>query len=187
MDSLDQEGPSYAPPPLPEGWIAQWDGMSRKYYFVQLSTGASQWETPTHAAPMGPMVRQQQQAQAAAVQNSQNGPNGQMMPQPAHRAMKRSSSLRPTPPIASQGNAELPTKRIKGICVSYTISEDMSGDRENKILSRISDMKRGSREVKLRERGSHEDRWSLKHQREAVGDANGASDLTFTFPRKLLV
>lgn len=49
-----QEGPSYAPPPLPEGWIAQWDGMSRKYYFVQLSTGASQWETPTHPAPTGP-------------------------------------------------------------------------------------------------------------------------------------
>jgi hypothetical protein len=49
-----QEGPSFAPPPLPEGWIAQWDGMSKKYYFVQLSTGASQWDTPTHAAPTGP-------------------------------------------------------------------------------------------------------------------------------------
>jgi hypothetical protein len=50
-----QEGPSFAPPPLPEGWIAQWDGMSKKYYFVQLSTGASQWDTPTHAAPTGPI------------------------------------------------------------------------------------------------------------------------------------
>ncbi|KAF4637527.1 hypothetical protein G7Y89_g562 [Cudoniella acicularis] len=49
-----QEGPSYAPPPLPGGWIAQWDGHSKKYYFVQLSTGASQWETPTQAAPTGP-------------------------------------------------------------------------------------------------------------------------------------
>lgn len=49
-----QEGPSFAPPHLPEGWIAQWDGMSKKYYFVQLSTGASQWETPTVAAPTGP-------------------------------------------------------------------------------------------------------------------------------------
>ena len=28
--------------------------MSKKYYFVQLSTGASQWETPTHPAPTGP-------------------------------------------------------------------------------------------------------------------------------------
>jgi hypothetical protein len=54
MNRPGQEGPSYAPPPLPEGWIAQWDGISRKYYFVQLSTGASQWETPTHAAPTGP-------------------------------------------------------------------------------------------------------------------------------------
>ena len=28
--------------------------MSRKYYFVQLSTGASQWDLPTAAAPTGP-------------------------------------------------------------------------------------------------------------------------------------
>jgi len=28
--------------------------MGRKYYFVQLSTGASQWETPTQPAPTGP-------------------------------------------------------------------------------------------------------------------------------------
>jgi hypothetical protein len=49
-----QEGPSFGPPPLPEGWIAQWDGMGRKYYFVQLATGTSQWETPTQPAPTGP-------------------------------------------------------------------------------------------------------------------------------------
>lgn len=54
MNRPGQDGPSYAPPPLPEGWIAQWDGMSRKYYFVQLSTGASQWEIPSHPAPTGP-------------------------------------------------------------------------------------------------------------------------------------
>jgi hypothetical protein len=53
-DRPGQEGPSFGPPSLPEGWIAQWDGMGRKYYFVQLSTGASQWETPTQAAPTGP-------------------------------------------------------------------------------------------------------------------------------------
>lgn len=28
--------------------------MSKKYYFVQLSTGASQWDTPTQPAPTGP-------------------------------------------------------------------------------------------------------------------------------------
>lgn len=47
------DGPTFAPPPLPPGWIAQWDSSSKKYYFVQLSTGVSQWETPTDAAPTG--------------------------------------------------------------------------------------------------------------------------------------
>ncbi|KAJ8129517.1 hypothetical protein O1611_g4115 [Lasiodiplodia mahajangana] len=47
------EGPTFEPPHLPPGWIAQWDGSSRKYYYVQLSTGVSQWETPTDAAPGG--------------------------------------------------------------------------------------------------------------------------------------
>ena len=47
------EGPTFAPPHLPFGWIAQWDGNSKKYYFVQLATGVSQWETPTQAAPGG--------------------------------------------------------------------------------------------------------------------------------------
>lgn len=28
--------------------------MSRKYYYVQLSSGVSQWETPTQAAPTVP-------------------------------------------------------------------------------------------------------------------------------------
>jgi hypothetical protein len=46
-----QEGPSEAPPRLPEGWIAQWDGHSRKYYYVQLATGVSTWELPTEPAP----------------------------------------------------------------------------------------------------------------------------------------
>jgi hypothetical protein len=47
------DGPTFAPPPLPPGWIAQWDGATKKYYFVQLATGVSQWETPTDAAPIG--------------------------------------------------------------------------------------------------------------------------------------
>ncbi|KAI1460969.1 hypothetical protein F4805DRAFT_454417 [Annulohypoxylon moriforme] len=45
------EGPTFEPPQLPPGWIAQWDGASKKYYYVQLSTGVSQWDTPTQAAP----------------------------------------------------------------------------------------------------------------------------------------
>ncbi|RYP54095.1 hypothetical protein DL768_001097 [Monosporascus sp. mg162] len=47
------DGPTFAPPQLPSGWIAQWDGNSKKYYFVQLSTGVSQWDIPTQAAPGG--------------------------------------------------------------------------------------------------------------------------------------
>lgn len=47
------EGPTQAPPHLPPGWIAQWDSNSKKYYFVQLSTGVSQWDVPTDAAPIG--------------------------------------------------------------------------------------------------------------------------------------
>lgn len=51
--SPSSEGPTYAPPSLPPGWIAQWDGSSRCYYYVQLSTGQSQWAVPTEPAPGG--------------------------------------------------------------------------------------------------------------------------------------
>ncbi|KAG6090672.1 hypothetical protein E4U30_008139 [Claviceps sp. LM220 group G6] len=51
--SPSYEGPSFGPPSLPSGWIAQWDGASRKYYYVQIATGAAQWETPTQAAKTG--------------------------------------------------------------------------------------------------------------------------------------
>ncbi|KAF2640751.1 hypothetical protein P280DRAFT_469456 [Massarina eburnea CBS 473.64] len=40
-------------PKLPAGWIAQWDNSSRKYYYVQISTGVSQWDLPTSEAPVG--------------------------------------------------------------------------------------------------------------------------------------
>ena len=61
-------GPNTAPPPLPTGWyvprprpppraaapnprrIAQWDPASQRYYFVQPSTGMTQWDVPTTAA-----------------------------------------------------------------------------------------------------------------------------------------
>ncbi|TWU74901.1 hypothetical protein ED733_003942 [Metarhizium rileyi] len=51
--SPSNEGPSFGPPQLPPGWIAQWDGASKKYYYVQLATGVSQWEIPTQAAKTG--------------------------------------------------------------------------------------------------------------------------------------
>ena len=51
--SPGSDGPTFPPPPLPRGWVAQWDAASKKYYFVQLATGLSQWDTPTEAAPVG--------------------------------------------------------------------------------------------------------------------------------------
>lgn len=52
--SPGQEGPSFAPPPLPEGWIAQWDGLKKQYYYVGITARASQWEVPIYPAPTGP-------------------------------------------------------------------------------------------------------------------------------------
>ena len=57
--SPSTEGPTFAPPQLPPGWIAQWDSSSKKYYYVQLATGVSQWEIPTEAAKTGSTPAQQ--------------------------------------------------------------------------------------------------------------------------------
>ncbi|KAH8194078.1 hypothetical protein TruAng_011759 [Truncatella angustata] len=54
------EGPTFEPPQLPPGWIAQWDGSSKKYYFVSISTGVSQWDTPREAAATGTPAQPQE-------------------------------------------------------------------------------------------------------------------------------
>lgn len=51
--SPGDNGPSYAPPKVPEGWIAQWDANEKKFYFVNRYSGVSQWEVPTEPAPIG--------------------------------------------------------------------------------------------------------------------------------------
>ncbi|OMP85346.1 hypothetical protein BK809_0004016 [Diplodia seriata] len=56
-------------PKLPSGWIAQWDSSSRKYYYVQISTGVSQWDLPTSEAPAGPS-RRPEQIPASACENA---------------------------------------------------------------------------------------------------------------------
>ncbi|KAL8974849.1 MAG: hypothetical protein Q9197_000928 [Variospora fuerteventurae] len=43
-------------PPLPPGWIAQWDANSQRYYFLEQATGRTQWEPPhqivgSHSGP----------------------------------------------------------------------------------------------------------------------------------------
>ncbi|KAL1968673.1 hypothetical protein VTN77DRAFT_1499 [Rasamsonia byssochlamydoides] len=50
----DSAGPSSPPPALPEGWLAQWEGLSRKWYYVQRATGKSQWEIPTEPVILTP-------------------------------------------------------------------------------------------------------------------------------------
>ncbi|KAI9672325.1 MAG: hypothetical protein M1817_003347 [Caeruleum heppii] len=48
---------SYAPPSstpnqdaLPPGWIKQWDSASQRFFYVDQSTGKTQWEPPTFSA-----------------------------------------------------------------------------------------------------------------------------------------
>lgn len=69
------EGPTYAPPTLPAGWIAQWDSASKKYYFVQLATGVSQWDIPTEAVNTG-------NTPAARVEHPYGTPQPQIITHP---------------------------------------------------------------------------------------------------------
>lgn len=40
---------------MPPGWITQWDQNSQRWYYVDQSTGRSQWDPPVHSpAPQGP-------------------------------------------------------------------------------------------------------------------------------------
>ena len=33
-------------PPLPQGWVAQWDSQQSRYYYAEQATGRTQWERP---------------------------------------------------------------------------------------------------------------------------------------------
>ena len=51
-NSPPPSGPSGGPPmpdnlpPLPQGWIAQWDAQSSRYYYAEQATSRTQWERP---------------------------------------------------------------------------------------------------------------------------------------------
>ena len=54
----DQHSQYTAPPPqnfpgtgLPSGWIQQWDANSQRYFYVETSTGRTQWDPPYAAPP----------------------------------------------------------------------------------------------------------------------------------------
>ena len=53
--------------------------MSRKYYFVQLSTGESTWETPTHPAPTGPTPQATPQGGVEHPYGTPSGDDGQVI------------------------------------------------------------------------------------------------------------
>lgn len=40
-------------PPCPPGWTAKWDQNAQRWYYVEHSTGRSQWEAPSHGAVGG--------------------------------------------------------------------------------------------------------------------------------------
>ncbi|KAI5303311.1 hypothetical protein KEM56_007685, partial [Ascosphaera pollenicola] len=47
--------PSGPPPPaVPPGWKAQFDERYKEWYYVDLSTGKSQWEKPAGPESQGP-------------------------------------------------------------------------------------------------------------------------------------
>ncbi|KAF1955203.1 hypothetical protein CC80DRAFT_536208 [Byssothecium circinans] len=47
--------PYGAPPPMPPGWVCQFDQNSQRWYYVDQATGRSQWDPPAHnPAPQGP-------------------------------------------------------------------------------------------------------------------------------------
>lgn len=42
-----------AGPPLPPGWVAQFDQTSQRWYYIEQATGISRWEPPSNNAPYG--------------------------------------------------------------------------------------------------------------------------------------
>ncbi|CAJ2512868.1 Uu.00g009870.m01.CDS01 [Anthostomella pinea] len=48
--------PYGAPPPMPPGWNAQWDSNQNRWYYIEQSTGRSQWDPPATFGqpPQGP-------------------------------------------------------------------------------------------------------------------------------------
>lgn len=81
----DSAGPSSAPPKLPDGWLAQWEGMSQKWYFVQRTTGKSQWELPTSPVGFSP---------STTPTSTGSGPSKAPSSRPSTNSPQRGGSLR---------------------------------------------------------------------------------------------
>ena len=118
--SPSTEGPNFGPPQLPPGWIAQWDGASKKYYYVQLSTGVSQWEIPTEAAKSGSTPAQRDDPYGAPPPELITHPDGSQTVKHADGTME------PIMPDGSRGGPDGPTGD-RGLGVSFAGEDDASG------------------------------------------------------------
>ncbi len=59
--------------------LAQWEGSSKKYYFVQRATGHSQWEVPTQPALSVPTPDITPQQYTDPFQRPSDGPSSPFM------------------------------------------------------------------------------------------------------------
>ncbi|ODQ69298.1 hypothetical protein LIPSTDRAFT_76074, partial [Lipomyces starkeyi NRRL Y-11557] len=68
--------PPSAAPPVPDGWLAKYDTNYNTYYYVNLSTGKSQWEKPPGAdqPPAYSATQGQRQQPQMSVQQQQQQP-----------------------------------------------------------------------------------------------------------------
>uniref|UniRef100_A0A060T3X5 ARAD1A19712p n=1 Tax=Blastobotrys adeninivorans TaxID=409370 RepID=A0A060T3X5_BLAAD len=68
------------PPQVPQGWLAKFDENYKTFYYVDLSTGKSQWEKPpgTQEAgpPQGPPPSYNQSHQPAGAGDHRGAPGG---------------------------------------------------------------------------------------------------------------
>lgn len=64
---------SQGQPPLPPGWIAQWDNNSQRWYFLEQATGRTQWEHPSQYPTHGPAGHGMQPPSGGYQPSSQQG------------------------------------------------------------------------------------------------------------------
>ncbi|KAJ5219594.1 hypothetical protein N7468_008798 [Penicillium chermesinum] len=78
-------GPLQAPPPpLPQGWIQEWEPSTRRAFFVDTNSGRSQWEPPYgppagggyYAPPPGPPGYGGGYQQTVVVEEQRNDSGG---------------------------------------------------------------------------------------------------------------
>ncbi|KAK9332250.1 hypothetical protein V1520DRAFT_324763 [Lipomyces starkeyi] len=68
--------PPSAAPPVPDGWLAKYDTNYNTYYYVNLSTGKSQWEKPPGADQPPAYSATQGQRQQPQMSHQNRGPAG---------------------------------------------------------------------------------------------------------------